>query len=163
MRRVTIVLGALLIALAVPIVAVAGAQVPFKGADTGVWGEGSRGCNGLSPVFVESSGFATHLGNYAYSSQECVNFGTARFTGDFEIEAASGDTIEGTYAGAFEVVGTNIEYEQENTIEGGTGRFADATGSFHASGLASLVDCSAEGCLAQQALQGAISSVGSSK
>lgn len=162
MRRVTIVLGALIVALTLAIAAVAGAQVPLKGADEGVWGEGTRECNGLFPVFVESSGVARHVGRYAYSSEECVNFATQTYAGEFEIEAANGDTIEGTYEGAFEVVGDTIEYEQQNTVDGGTGRFAHATGDFHVSGLASLVDCSAEGCLAQQELEGAISSVGSS-
>ena len=38
MRSVTIVLGALLIGLAVPIAAFAGAHLPFKGADEGIWG-----------------------------------------------------------------------------------------------------------------------------
>lgn len=159
MRRASIVFGALLIALVVPLAALAGAQVPFKGADAGTWGEGTRDCGALFPVFVETSGQATHVGDYAYSSTECVDFGDSTYKGDFVIAAANGDTIEGTYAGTFQIVGSNIEYEQENAVTGGTGRFADATGSFHVSGVASLLaDLSAE-----QELEGAISSVGSSK
>jgi hypothetical protein len=162
MRRASIVLGALLIALAVPLVAIAGAHVPFKGADAGVWGEGTRDCDGLFPVFVEASGQGTHVGEYHYSSEECVEFApsgdSGKYSGTWQIEAANGDTIEGTYAGTFQVVGSDIEYEQANAISGGTGRFTNADGSFHVSGLASLEDFSAE-----QELDGAISSVGSSK
>ena len=158
MRRATIMLGALLIALVVPIVALAGAQVPFKGADAGEWGEGTHSCGALFPVFVETSGQATHVGNYSYSSRECVNFANSTYSGTWELTAANGDTLAGTYAGTFEIVGSNIEYEQENAIGGGTGRFAGASGDFHVSGLASLDDFSDV-----QELEGAISSVGSSK
>jgi hypothetical protein len=157
MRRANIVLGALLIALVVPLVALAGAQVPFKGADAGEWGEGTHSCGALFPVFVETSGQATHVGNYSYSSRECVNFANSTYSGTWELTAANGDTLAGTYAGTFEIVGSNIEYEQENAVDGGTGRFAAADGSFHVSGIASVVDFSD-----LQLLEGSISSVGSS-
>lgn len=158
MRRANTLIGALLIALVVPLVALAGAQVPLKGADAGTWGQGTHDCGSLFPVFVETSGVATHVGKYSYSSQECVDFDHATYEGRFELTAANGDTIVGPYTGTFTVVGTTIHYEQQNIVAGGTGRFARATGHFDVSGLASLDDFSDV-----QTLRGAISSVGSSK
>ena len=124
MRRVSIVLGAVLIGLTVPIAAVAGAQLPFKGADAGSWGLAGHDCGALTPVVVTTSGHATHIGAYSYASRECVNFATSTFAGSWQLTAANGDTLVGTYAGSFVVVGTDILYEQENTVTGGTGRFA---------------------------------------
>jgi len=141
--------------LAVPLQAVAGAQVPLKGADSGTWGEGSHACGALFPVFVTTAGVATHVGRYAYSSQECVDFGTSTYAGVWQITAANGDPISGTYAGSFTIEGAIIAYEQENTVTGGTGRFAGGSGSFHVSGLASLDDFSDT-----QVLRGWISSPG---
>lgn len=158
MRRASTAFATIVIALVVPLVALAGGQVPFKGADEGTWGEGTHNCGALFPVFVETSGQATHVGRYAYSSRECVNFGTSTYSGTWEITAANGDKLAGTYAGTFEIVGATIEYEQDNAVNSGTGRFAGVDGSFHLSGLASLVDFSDV-----QVLEGAISSVGSSK
>jgi hypothetical protein len=162
MRRASIVVGALLVALTIPLVALAGPHVPFKGADAGEWGIGAHDCGALVPVFVETSGQATHVGSYDYSSQECVEFAPSGLSGEYSgtwtLTAANGDTIEGTYAGTFQVVGSDIQYEQVNAVGGGTGRFAEADGSFQVSGLASLVDFSD-----LQVLDGAISSVGSSK
>lgn len=162
MRRGSIVVGVFLIALAIPAVALTGSQVPFKGADRGEWGIGSHDCGALVPVFVQTSGQATHVGSYDYSSQECVEFApsgvSGKYSGTWTLTAADGDTIEGTYAGTFQVVGADIEYEQANAISGGTGRFTGADGSFQVSGLASLLDLSDV-----QVLDGVISSVGSSK
>src|SRR5688572_3981752 len=126
MRRLIIVL-ALVLAAGLPIAALAGSNVPFKGADSGLWGEGSHDCDGLFPVFVESSGTATHVGKYSYSSQECIDLDAQTFAGVFELIAANGDRIHGTYSGSFQVVGEAIKYEQDNTVTGGTGRFASAT------------------------------------
>ena len=141
--------------LAVP-VAQAGAQVPFKGSDGGSWGIGSHDCGALVPVFVDTAGTATHVGRYAYASQECADLGGGTFAGAFTITAANGDTLTGTYAGTFTVDEAGaIHYEQTNTVSGGTGRFAGASGSFHVSGIAFP-----DGRDVQQA-GGTISSVGS--
>lgn len=158
MRRAIVVLGALLVALAVPLVAYAGAEVPFKGADAGTWGEGTHDCGALFPVFVETSGQATHVGSYSYSARECVNFATSTYSGTWQITAANGDILSGTYAGSFEIVGSDIVYTQENDVSGGAGRFAGADGSITVGGVASTVDFSDS-----QVLDGAISTVGSSK
>jgi hypothetical protein len=145
-------------ALAVPLGAFAGDQVPVRAADRGGWGVGDHACGALLPVFVETTGTGSQLGRYAYSARECVDLGAGTYAGSFTMTAANGDTLVGTYAGTFTVDGGgNILYEQTNTVTGGTGRFANASGAFGVSGFAG-----ADGaCL--QTLSGAVSSVGSSK
>jgi hypothetical protein len=131
------VLVAALAALALPAAALGGARVPLKISDSGSWGVGVHDCGSQLPVFVDTTGTGTHLGRYAYASQECADLGGATFAGAFTITAANGDTLVGTYAGTFTVDGGGtIHYEQTNTVTGGTGRFAGASGSFHVSGLA---------------------------
>jgi hypothetical protein len=157
LRRFAVLAGAAA-ALALPIAALGGAQVPFEAADAGSWGVGTHDCGSQLPVFVGTTGTGTYLGRYTYASQECADLGAATFAGTFTITAANGDTLSGTYAGTFTVdaAGT-IHYEQTNTITGGTGRFAGASGSFQVSGLAY-----SDGRDLQRA-SGWISSVGASK
>lgn len=151
--RTTLFVVLVAAALAVPVYASAGSDLPFKGSDSGMWGLGSHSCGAEAPVpvFVETAGHATQLGRYAYSSEECVDFDTATYAGNWQMVGASGARIQGTYEGTYTLDGTTIVYEQENTITGGTGRFTGASGSFHLSGLA-LADGSGV-----QALSGSIS------
>jgi hypothetical protein len=147
------------VALALPVRALAGELVPFKGSDRGSWGvDASDRCGSLLPVWVETSGKGLHVGRYTYSSRECADLGAGTYAGAFTLTAANGDTIVGHYAGTFTADASNIYYEQTNTIEGGTGRFAGASGSFHVSGIAALDGSGAD----VQRAKGAISSVGSS-
>jgi hypothetical protein len=135
MRTITrIALVVVAMALSVPLAAFAAGQ-PLKGTDGGIWGIGSEDCGGLVPVFVTTTGTGTQLGRYAYSSQECVDLAAGTYAGSFTI--TSGGTLEGTYTGTFWVDGGgSIHYQQTNTITGGTGRFAGASGSFTVDGLA---------------------------
>ncbi|HWQ23878.1 MAG TPA: hypothetical protein VNK94_07215 [Gaiellaceae bacterium] len=160
-RRSSIVLGALALvacfALASSVQASASSDVPFAASDRGSWGVGTHDCGSSLPVWVETSGVGTHVGRYRYSSRECADLGDGTYAGSFTVTAANGDTIEGSYAGTFTVDGAGtIHYEQTNTITGGTGRFAGASGSFHVSGLAY-----GDGGDVQR-LSGAISRVGES-
>jgi hypothetical protein len=129
--------------------------VPYKGSDVGTWANGTEPCPGS--FIITTSGVATYLGSYTYSSHECAT-GDTTYAGVFTLTAANGDTITGTYSG--DVVSVNsvgdVYYEQTNTVTGGSGRFDGATGSFHLSGVgyASGVDVQREA--------GTISSIGSS-
>ena len=145
-------------ALALPIQAAASAQVPLKGADSGSFTLTPDGCGaGIFAVVVDDSGHATHLGAYAYHSNECFNGATGEFAGTFTMTAANGDTISGTYAGTVvSVVGDLGFYEQDNVITAGTGRFAGASGGFHLSGIANLATLESS-----QRLSGTVSSPGS--
>jgi hypothetical protein len=159
-RRVARV-GFLLVAiasLAMPMRALAGAQVPLKGADRGTFTLTADGCGpGVFAVVIDDTGRATHLGAYAYHSNECFNGATGAFDGTFTMTAANGDTISGTYAGVVvSVVGDLGFYEQDNAITGGTGRFAGASGAFHLSGIANLATLESS-----QRIAGSVSSPGS--
>jgi hypothetical protein len=60
-------------------------------------------------------------------------------TGTAIITAANGDKIFTSFSGSLEDLGNGmLDVNFENTITGGTGRFAGATGSFNNSGTASL-------------------------
>jgi hypothetical protein len=144
-------------ALAMPVRALAGAQVPLKGADSGSFTLTADACGpGVFAVVVDDTGRATHLGAYAYHSNECFNGATGAFSGTFTMTAANGDTISGTYAGTVvSVVGNLGFYEQDNAITGGTGRFAGATGAFHLSGIANLATLDSS-----QRIVGSVSSPG---
>jgi hypothetical protein len=149
-----------LAALALPVQALAAKQVPLKGHDRGSFTLTPEGCGvGVFAVVVDDAGNATHLGAYAYHSNECFNGATGEFSGTFTITAANGDTISGTYAGVVvAVVGDLAFYEQANVITGGTGRFAGASGAFHLSGIANLSTLASS-----QQIAGTVSSPGSTR
>jgi hypothetical protein len=162
MTRFTGMLAALAAAAAIGLAPQASGSVlvPFRGTDVGTWGQGSHDCGSLFPVRVDGSGTttATHMGRIAYSSRECVDFGSYPFpyAGHFTMAAANGDTIFGTYTGTATIAedGVTILYEQIATVTGGSGRFDGASGSIDVVGIAF-----ADGSYVQQ-LSGAISSVG---
>jgi hypothetical protein len=149
-----------LAALAVPAHALAGSQVPLKGADSGSFTLTPDGCGpGIFAVVIVDAGQATHLGSYAYRADECFNGANGEFSGTFTMTAANGDTISGTYAGVVvAVVGDLGHYEQDNLITGGSGRFAGASGGFHLSGIANLATLESS-----QSISGTVSSPGLAK
>lgn len=157
LRRAGLVLVAIA-ALALPVQAVASAQVPLKGRDSGSFTLTPDGCGpGVFAVVINDAGHATHLGAYAYHSNECFNPSTLQFSGAFTMTAANGDTIAGSYAGVItSVVGDLGFYEQDNVITGGTGRFGGASGQFHLSGIANLATLESS-----QRISGTVSSPGS--
>lgn len=107
------------------------------------------------PVSTQSSGKAKHLGKITVSSEgsltltgaECILLdGTTpgqafKGSGEFVAIAANGDELHGTYentgcaeGGTPPTIGTGLVGSQ--TITGGTGRFANATGSTTTQGSA---------------------------
>ena len=157
-RRRAGALLVLLAALALPVQALAGGQVPLKGWDSGSFTLAADGCGpGVFAVVIDDAGKATHVGAYVYHADECFDGGAGTFSGTFTITAANGDSISGTYAGT--VVGGAGElafYEQDAVITGGTGRFAGASGAFHLSGIANLASLESS-----QRIVGTVSSPGS--
>lgn len=131
---------ALAVVLWVPVQAFAGAEVPFRGSDVGTFTitPGGVCAPGWFQVDITGSGTATHVGRNTYTAVECFD-GASAYAGDFTLVAADGDTLSGTYDGeVVAIVGTLGSYEQDAEIEGGTGRFAGASGSFEVSGIANL-------------------------
>jgi len=119
--------------------AAAGEEVPLKGSlagtDTGT---------PLDPPFVavtvEAAGNATQLGNFTLIQLATVNTETRMGSGIFQFTAANGDTVFGAISGQATFTPPNVLSILEiATIEGGTGRFAGATGSFRVTRLKNTI------------------------
>jgi hypothetical protein len=137
--------------------AAAGELVPFKGdldatvERTPVPGEP------LVLVEVDGGGKAAHLGRFTFEAPHYVNTATRTAAGTYTFTAANGDTLTADFTGtATPVPGSSLLYIVETaTITGGTGRFADATGSFTVERLYDPVDGTTTG-----SFEGTLSSAG---
>jgi hypothetical protein len=136
--------------------AAAGEQVPFHGKL-----EGDVTRTPAPPVVlveVEAAGNATHLGRFSLDIPHLVDPATRTAAGVYEFTAANGDAVYAEFTG--EASPTDVPgvlYIRETaTITGGTGRFADATGSFTAHRLYDTVTGTTIGYF-----EGTISSPGS--
>jgi hypothetical protein len=80
----------------------------------------------------EGGGTATHLGKYTEHVTAQINLLTMHATGTATFTAANGDTLTATVEGQASLTATPgvLSIVEVYTITGGTGRFADATGSF---------------------------------
>jgi hypothetical protein len=85
-------------------------------------------------MFVDGSGTgqATHLGQFTYTYTFVVDLLTGIGVGSAEFTAANGDALSTTVIGLGLPTGEPGVFHvvEQETIVGGTGRFADATGSF---------------------------------
>jgi hypothetical protein len=83
-------------------------------------------------VHLTGTGKATHLGNYAATFDFRVDLRTPTTpaVGSFILTAANGDSIFGDLVGRASFANGVATVVEAATISGGTGRFADATGSF---------------------------------
>jgi hypothetical protein len=109
------------------------AAQPFKGSFT--LGEGTGEFVPPSTVVVQvpGTGNATHLGRFTatFDIQIDVSHETTQTsTGTLHLVAADGDRVFSTLVGTATVAGDIASIVETCTITGGTGRFADATGSF---------------------------------
>lgn len=163
MQRLSFVAGlaltvSVVLGLAGPLAA--GKQVPFKGTL-----EGTYTRTGTFPFFhlePTGTGEASHLGHFTFSIPHDVNLLAmpAGGMGTFEFTAANGDTVVGTFDTS--AIPTDepgvIDATEEMTITGGTGRFANASGSFTCERRVDTVNLTTTG-----AFSGTISSTGSGK
>src|SRR6185437_14898327 len=98
-----------------------GSNRPFQGLAEGA----ITGIDPSGAVVVESTGNATHLGNFART--EFLVFGPdGSITGNVVFTAANGDQLWADISGGFTSPTT---LEGAYTFTGGTGRFSDATGT----------------------------------
>jgi hypothetical protein len=83
-------------------------------------------------VHLTGTGNATHLGHYTATFDFRVDLRTptSPAVGSFTLTAANGDTIFGDLLGRASISNGIATVVETATITGGTGRFADATGSF---------------------------------
>jgi hypothetical protein len=104
-------------------------SVPFKGTL-----DGTVTLTPLEPplanVFIDAVGNATHLGRFHVEIPHLVSFATATGEGTYTFTAANGDVLRAHFTGVADTSGPIFFIVEHATITGGTGRFADATGSF---------------------------------
>lgn len=126
--------------------AVAGHETPFKGRL-----EGAYTLAFPSPLvlLVEGAGTgnATQLGQFTFDYDEVVDLSTGTGTGTYEFTAANGDTLSAAWTGAGFPTDdpTVLRIVEDAVISGGTGRFANASGSFTIERLFSFVTNSGGG------------------
>jgi hypothetical protein len=88
----------------------------------------------VPPPFAHATaeGNATHLGRFTATMTATVTPGsTSTSTGTFIFTAANGDQLSGTFVGSGVFIPpATASITEVATIEGGTGRFASATGTF---------------------------------
>jgi hypothetical protein len=121
--------AAFAVSLASVAVSAVAAETPFKGTVNAV----ETGTVVFPTRFLdrEGTGTATYLGRYTEHVTMEINIPTMSSTGAATFTAANGDTLLATVAGqATRTSPTTLSIVEVYTITGGTGRFADATGSF---------------------------------
>jgi hypothetical protein len=124
----TVILTAMLLVAAVTAPVGAAHEVPFRGS----W-DAVETAVAVPPIlFVDSNaaGHATLLGQYTATFDFQVDLRTAMASGTFTMTAANGDTLFGTFTGHATPAGSFAAIVETDTITGGTGRFAGATGIF---------------------------------
>jgi hypothetical protein len=125
----------LVAAFAVSLASVASAvaaETPFKGKVNAV--ETVAVAPLTLSVTRDGTGTATYLGKFTEHITLQVNIPTAHATGVATFTAANGDTLTATVDGQATPTPTPgvVSIVEVYTITGGTGRFADATGTFTA-------------------------------
>jgi hypothetical protein len=123
------VVAATAVSLASIAVSAGAAETPFKGTVSAV----ETGTIVFPTRFLdrEGTGTATYLGRYTEHIVMTINLPTLSSTGAATFTAANGDTLLATVTGqATRTSPTTLSIVEVYTITGGTGRFADATGSF---------------------------------
>lgn len=125
-----------------------GSQLPFRGTL-----EASEVHTGAFPVLhsvLTGTGQATHLGRFTTTFVFDITVGVmapSTTTGTFALTAANGDTISGTLVGVGNVSNGIVTIVETGTITGGTGRFADASGSFMIDRVANQTTLTSSGSL----------------
>jgi hypothetical protein len=95
------------------------------------------------------TGNATHLGRFTLRGPHRVNLATIPVTaiGTFEFTAADGDTLRASFTGLGTPTATPGVFSivETATVTGGTGRFANATGSFIVERVVDLIGLTTSG------------------
>ena len=136
----TILLVVTVVLVSTTLVAAASArkELPFKGSFKAV--ETSQPNLPIVHVTATGSGEATQLGRFTVSYQVDVNVQTGAGTGlSAEFVAANGDSLFAEGTGQASPSGTpgTVNIIENYTITGGTGRFANASGTFTVERVAS--------------------------
>ena len=122
--------AALAVSLAGIVSSAVAAETPFKGTVNAV--EAGTTVFPIRSITREGDGTATYLGKYTEHITGQINLETRHLTGAATFTAANGDTLTATVDGQATPTATPgvLSVVEVYTITGGTGRFADATGTF---------------------------------
>jgi hypothetical protein len=122
------VVAASAVSLASIAVSAVAAETPFKGTVNAV--ETGTTVFPIRSITREGGGTATYLGKYTEHITAQINVVTRHATGAATFTAANGDTLTATDEGqATPTTPGMLSIVEVYTITGGTGRFADATGT----------------------------------
>jgi hypothetical protein len=121
--------AAFTVSLGIVAVSAVAAETPFKGTVSAI--ETGQTVPPMRTITREGTGTATHLGRYTEHLTAQINILTGHGTGFATFTAANGDALSASVDGQSTRTGpTTLSIVEVYTITGGTGRFADATGSF---------------------------------
>ena len=127
-RRLIGLVAAFALSLASVAASAVAAETPFKGTVNAV--ETGQGFP-IRSLDREGTGTATYLGRYTEHVVMQINIPTMHSTGTATFTAANGDTLTANDVGqATRTSPTTLSIVEVYTITGGTGRFADAKGTF---------------------------------
>jgi len=106
-----------------------GQQLPFNGSLQ------AREIDVVAPPHLlvngTATGTGTHLGRFTATFTATVTLATGSATGTIALTAANGDRLDATFVGQGTPTEPNVaSIEERATIQGGTGRFSGASGSF---------------------------------
>jgi hypothetical protein len=123
------------------------ADVPLKGTLNGTYALEFAGPTLL--VTGEGTGNATQLGRFTFEYDEVVDLSTGIGTGTYELTAANGDRLIAHWTGYGVPTDdpTVLRIVENATITSGTGRFANATGTFTVERLFSFVTSAGPGSI----------------
>jgi len=125
-----------------------GSELPFRGTL-----EAREVHTGAFPVLhsvLTGTGQATHLGRYTVGFVFDITIGVmapSTTVGTFTLTAANGDSLSGTFTGTGIVANGMVTIVENATITEGTGRFANATGSFRVDRIGSQSTLMSSGSL----------------
>ena len=136
--------------------------VPFSGYWVGTTVSATPIAPNVVLVVSSGTGNATQLGRFEMTSPHLTYLDTFAVDGEQIFTAANGDTLIADFTGQFiPQADGSLEATLECVITGGTGRFADATGSYDFHIVA--VPNGTTGFDSAATIDGEISSVGSRK
>jgi hypothetical protein len=126
--------------------------VPFRGTLEGTFTFVPEAApSTFAAAHLHASGVATQLGRFTLDAPHRVDLSTVVATGQgtFEMTAANGDRLTGQLLGLGTPTDDPVVYsvEETYTVTGGTGRFADASGSFTARRIVNLATLVTTGTL----------------
>jgi hypothetical protein len=129
MKRLFLALVATTALLASVAVSATAAETPFKGKVDAV--ETGTVAGPTRFLVRDGGGTATHLGKYTEHITMQINLPTRHSMGAVTFTAANSDTLTATVEGQATPASPGVlSIVEVYSITGGTGRFADATGSF---------------------------------